>query len=252
MRKVILFLYQWLIFVPLFVAVTVITTFFVILGCTLGNRSFWAYTPPKWWGKAVCFLALCKVKVSGLEHLQTGQTYVFTPNHQSYLDIFVVYGYLPQNIKWVQKQALRQLPFVGKASAMAGHIFVDQSSMASRKASIIEAEKQLREEPGVSLAIFPEGARSHTGKLAKFKRGAFFIAQQLSLPIVPVTLNGVYDVLPRHSWLLSPGCMELIIHPPINTRGVSEEEISKLTLETQNIVESALWQQYRTQPTTTF
>ena len=245
MKRLLLFLYQWLIFAPLFVVATIITAVTVIIGCFLGDRRFWAYVPPRYWSKFACRLALCKIIVKGEENIRSNQSYVFTPNHQSYFDIFLIYGYLPQNIKWVQKQELRKIPFVGKASEIAGHVFVDQSSLKSRKESIAKAKDQLREEPGASMVIFPEGARSYTGKMAKFKRGAFLIAEQMSLPVVPITINGICEVLRRGTWNLNPGTMELNIHHPLLMENKTDEDISKIANEAQLIVESALWDKYK-------
>ncbi|MFT4072417.1 MAG: lysophospholipid acyltransferase family protein [Dysgonamonadaceae bacterium] len=245
MKRILLFFYQWLIFAPLFVLVTIITAITVMIGCAIGEKKVWAYVPPRYWSKITCRLALCRIQVRGTENIRPEQSYVFTPNHQSYIDIFLIYGYLPKNIKWVQKQELRKIPLVGKASEIAGHVYVDQSSLKSRKESIAKAEKQLREEPGASMVIFPEGARSYTGKLAKFKRGAFLVAEQLSLPIVPITINGVCEVLRRGTWSLNPGKMELVIHPPISTEGATEDNILELAAQTQEVVKSALWEKYK-------
>ncbi|OJU52794.1 MAG: 1-acyl-sn-glycerol-3-phosphate acyltransferase [Bacteroidales bacterium 45-6] len=247
MKHILLFFYQWFIFAPIFVLVTIVTALSVTIGCAVGNRSFWAYVPPRYWSKITCRLALCRIKVKGVENISAEQSYVFTPNHQSYFDIFLIYGYLPKNIKWVQKQELRKIPLVGKASEIAGHVFVDQSSLKSRKESIAKAEKQLREEPGASMVIFPEGARSYTGKLGKFKRGAFLIAEQLSLPVVPITINGICEVLRRGTWNLNPGTMELIIHQPLSVEDKTDEEIVRIASQTQTIVESALWDKYKNQ-----
>lgn len=245
MKRILLFIYQWFIFAPLFVLVTILTALVVMLGCAIGHRTFWANVPPRYWSKITCRLALCRIKVKGAENINPKQSYVFTPNHQSYFDIFLIYGYLPKNIKWVQKQELRKIPLVGKASEIAGHVFVDQSSLKSRKESIAKAEKQLKAETGASMVIFPEGARSYTGKLGKFKRGAFMIAQQMSLPIVPITINGICDVLRRGTWNLNPGTMELIIHPAISTENMTEEQTTEFANKTQEIVESALWDEYK-------
>lgn len=244
MKRIFLFLYQWLIFVPLFVVATIITAIVVIVGCSLGNRKFWAYIPPRYWSKFACRLALCRVVVRGTENIRAEDSYVFTPNHQSYFDIFLIFGYLPKDLKWVQKQELRKIPLVGKASEIAGHVFVDQSSLKSRKESISKAEKQLREEPGASMVIFPEGARSYTGKLAKFKRGAFLVAEQLDLPVVPITINGICEVLRRGTWNLNPGIMELIIHKPILIEKSEDGDIAKTANKAQLVVESGLWNVY--------
>jgi len=143
-------------------------------------------------------------------------------NHQGAFDIFLVYGFLNQNVKWIQKQSLRRIPLVGFASEKAGHVFVDNTSIVSRSVTIEKAKAQIAD--GVSMVIFPEGARTLTGKMGPFKRGAFHIACDLKLPIVPLTINGPYDVLKRNTRHLKPGRLELVIHEPIPTDGLTEDE----------------------------
>lgn len=237
-------LYQIFIFAPIFIFATIVTAVTVMIGCSLGgNKSFWGCVPPRYWSKLACKLALCKVTVIGKEKIDPNASYVFTPNHQSAWDIFLTYGYLNHNIKWVQKQELRKLPFVGKASEIAGHIFVNQSSLKSMKETITKAEQELQK--GDSMVIFPEGARTKTGQMGKFKKGAFVIAQQMQLPIVPITLNGPFNVMKIHSYLINPGKMELIIHDPIPTAGIADEEIPELVEKTRTIVHSDLWDIYK-------
>jgi 1-acyl-sn-glycerol-3-phosphate acyltransferase len=143
----------------------------------------------------------------------------------------------------VQKQSLRKLPFVGKASEIAGHVFVDNSSVAARKRTIEKAEEEVTN--GVSIMMFPEGSRSKTGKLDKFKRGAYLIALDMKLPIVPLTLNGPFDVLKIHAALIQPGKLELIIHEPIPTDGLTEKDIPALMEQTKETIHSALWDKYQ-------
>ena len=177
------------------------------------GSKFWGYYPPHIWSKLTCYLALCRVKVVGREKINPRQSYVFVANHQGSFDIFLIYGFLNQNIKWVQKQSLRKLPFVGFASERAGHVFVDNTTAAARASTIERAKNQITD--GVSMVIFPEGSRSLTGKMKSFKRGAYHIARDMQLSIVPLTLNGPYDVLKRNSRLIEPGRLELVIHDPI-------------------------------------
>jgi len=114
-KRMLTALYQWIIFVPLFILVTFITALLVmIMAPVFGNR-FWGYYPPKWWSKITCWLSLSRVRSSGHENLNPKQSYIFVANHQGAFDIFLVYGFLNQNIKWIQKQSLRMIPFVGFA-----------------------------------------------------------------------------------------------------------------------------------------
>ena len=131
----------------------------------------------------------------------------------------------------------------GLASEMAGHVFVDNSSAAARVNTIKEAEKKIIN--GVSIMLFPEGARTRTGKMGRFKRGAYQIAYDLKLPIVPLTLNGPFDVMKRGSLRLNPNRLELIIHKPISTENLSEEDIPALIEETREIIHADLWERFK-------
>lgn len=244
MKAILSFIYQWLVFIPVLVFSSIATAITVMVGCTFGNNKFWGYIPPKYWSKIICLTALCKIRVKPNNKLKSGQSYVFVANHQSAFDIFLTYGYLGHNIKWVQKYELRKIPFVGKASEIAGHVFVDSSNPKAMARTIEMAEKELKR--GTSLVIFPEGARTYTGKMTRFKKGAYIIAAQMQLPIVPITLNGPYDVLKIHGRRIK-FCMpmEITVHDPIETKGMTEEDIPNLIKESREAIESALWDKYK-------
>lgn len=242
-KKVLRFIYQWVIFMPIFIVITLLTALTVMFMVPIFGSKFWGYVPPKWWSRLTCWLALCRVSSRGHENLNPDQSYVFVANHQGAFDIFLIYGFLNQNIKWVQKQSLRKLPFVGYASEKAGHVFVDNSTPGARANTIERAKEQIVD--GVSMVIFPEGARTMTGKLARFKRGAYYLAKDMKLPIVPLTLNGPYNVLKRHHYLINPGKLELVIHKPIPTDQLTESDIPALMDHTKEIIHSALWEKYK-------
>ena len=244
MKQVFHFLYQWLIFMPIFVVLTLLCALTVIITTPIFGSKFWGYYPPKWWSRLTCWLAFCRITVRGRENLDPTQSYVFIANHQGAFDIFLIYGFLNQNIKWVQKQSLRKIPFVGFASEKAGHVFVDNSSIAARISTIKKAKEKMAE--GVSVVIFPEGARTETGKMARFKRGAYQLAIDMKLPIVPMTINGAYDVLKIGSANMKIGRkMELIIHKPIVTESLTDADISKLIEETREVIHRDLWEKYK-------
>lgn len=243
MKRILIFLYQWIILIPIFVVLTIITTSVMIIFSSIFGNKFWGYYPPKWWARITCWLSLCRVNSSGHENLDKNTSYVFIANHQGAFDIFLTYGFLNQNIKWVQKASLRKVPFAGKASEIAGHVFVDNTSIASRRDTIIKAKKEIV--GGISMMMFPEGSRSKDGKMQPFRRGAYRVAMDMGLPIVPITINGPFDVLRVKSMKLNPGKLELIIHKPIPTANLEQKDLRALMNQTKEIIHSGLWEKYK-------
>ena len=239
-------IYFWAIAIPVFGVATIITAVTVTIGCLLGGARIFAYYPGMVWGRLACLLALCPVKVTGREHFQRGQSCVFVANHQSAIDIFLIYGHLGAPIKWMMKKGLAKIPFVGTACRMAGFIFVDYSSARNAQKSVIEAEHKLID--GYSLIIFPEGGRTTDGKMRRFKKGAYQIAVDLQLPLVPITVNGPYKVMPTGSFDIRPHRIEMTIYPPLIPHKKEEntkENLQKLVDETQQIIYSGLWNEFK-------
>ena len=221
-------IYQLVIALPLIVLASLITSITTIVGCFVGNGHFWGYYPGKLWSRFICFILLLPVKVEGRENLAKGQSYVFVANHQGAFDIFLIYGYLCRNFKWMMKHQLRKMPLVGPACAAAKHIFVDKRGPKKIKETYDKARNTLRD--GMSLVVFPEGARTFTGHMAHFRRGAFMLADELQLPVVPLTINGSFDVFPRTAHRVTWHPMKLTIHKPIPPEG-SGPESEKETME---------------------
>ncbi|MDE6199416.1 MAG: 1-acyl-sn-glycerol-3-phosphate acyltransferase, partial [Muribaculaceae bacterium] len=163
--------------------------------------------------RAFFILSLVKVWVKGREIIDKQMSYVFVANHQGSYDIFSVYGYLGHNFKWMMKKSLRKLMLVGYTCEKCGHIFVDRSSPTAIRRTIETAEERLRD--GMSLVVFPEGARTLTGKMGPFKKGAYQLALEFHLPLVPVTIDGSFKVMPRTRYLPRPGHIVMTIHKPI-------------------------------------
>lgn len=235
--KVLYAAYQWLIAAPVFIIATFLTAIITAVGCAVGNPEFWGYWPPHWWSRFCCMIALVRVKVKGRENIDKNTSYVFTANHQGAFDIWSIYGYLNHNFKWLMKKELESLPMVGWACRRAGHVFVDDSNIASIKHTIEEAEHKLKD--GMSLVIFPEGSRSWDGKMIPFKRGAFMLAGEFKLPVVPITIDGSFRRMPRYTYCIRPGAITLTIHKPIwpGERGFNTKT---LMAQCRDSIESAL------------
>lgn len=238
-------IYQLLIALLLIAIYTLITSLMVTIGCTLGNGHFWGYYPGKWWAQFIIRILLLPVKVEGRENLVKGQSYVFVANHQGAFDIFLIYGFLSRNFKWMMKRQLRQMPFVGKACESAHHIFVDKRGASKIRETYDRARQTLQ--GGMSLVVFPEGARSFTGHMGVFKRGAFMLADDIELPVVPLTINGSFDIMPRTrdmKWVVWHP-LRLTIHKPILPVGKGTDNIKYLEEESYKVVMSGLEEQYQ-------
>ena len=238
MLRVLFFFYQWFIAVPILLVLTILAALITIVGCFVGDSRFWGYYPGSIWSRLFCWISFVRVKVNGRENIDKKTSYVFVANHQGAYDIFLIYGFLGHNFKWMMKKSLRRIPFVGKACTAAGHIFVDRSGPKSIRETLDIAEQTLRH--GMSLVVFPEGSRTWDGKLQRFKKGAYQLAIDLNLPVVPLTIDGSFAILPRSSYQIKPGKMILTIHEPIFPDPASGHDIDKLMEESYKAVASAL------------
>lgn len=187
-------LYQYIVVWPIMVVLTLFTAVFTMIFVPFRNSEF-VHRVQQFWSRSFYRLMFLPVTVEGLEHIQPGQSYVFVSNHQSMFDVWLIYGWLPVIFKWLMKAELRKVPFVGIACKAAGHIFVDRKNPKAAMESMENIKKQLKD--GVCTVIFPEGTRTKDGQVGRFKRGAFQIALDLKLPIIPISLSGCYDVLPK-------------------------------------------------------
>ncbi len=165
------------------------------------------------WAWCLCWASFVRVRVDGREHAPRGRSNVFLVNHQGDFDILALYGFLGRQFRWVIKQELRRVPFLGWGCAAIGHIFVDRSNPRAAIASLEAAKPQLA--GGVSVLFFPEGTRSPDGRLLPFKKGGFQMARQLELPIVPVSISGSARILPKGCIFPRPGTIRIRLHAPI-------------------------------------
>ncbi len=243
--KILYRIYQVVIFLPLGLAATLLTALATIAGCALGGDRFWGYWPGKLWSVFIVRLALLPVKVEGRENLEKNRSYVFCSNHQGAFDIFLIYGFLGRNFKWLMKESLRRIPLVGRACASAGFIFVDRSKPAKIKHTYEFARRTLRN--GMSLLVFPEGRRTTTGRMGPYKRGAFMLADELQLPVVPLTINGSYEVLANRGGIrfITRHALRLTVHAPIMPESRGAENLARTEEFSRRATFSALDPQYR-------
>jgi len=230
--------YKYLVVMPVLV---VATTVFASIAAT-----FPLLTKPRTasrlsgvpWARVMAWVTPMRVRVEGREHIDPDQSYVLVSNHQSQYDIFVLYGWLGVDFKWVMKKELRNVPGIGVACHRLGHVFIDRSNRAAAIATLDDAKKKIAN--GTSVVFFPEGTRSRSGHLKDFKKGAFRMAIDLGLPILPLTITGTRDVLPAGTTDLLPGSARLIIHPPVDVAGCTAGDCDRLRMEIREIIASSL------------
>lgn len=237
--------YQLLIVLPLGLVATVLTALITIIGSFLGSAHFWGYYPGKLWSAFICRILLLPIKVEGRENIDRRQSYVFVANHQGPMDIFLIYGFLGRNFKWMMKKALRRIFLVGYACEKAHHIFVDKSGPKKIQETIDHARETLQD--GTSLVVFPEGSRTFTGHMGIFRKGAFQLADELQLPVVPITIDGSFDVLPRTAGFnfVNFHRMRLVIHRPIMPTGKGTADIAQTMDESYKVIMAALPERYQ-------
>lgn len=241
MKRIAFWLYQvyaWLILIPLGLLLTFIAGWLTVLVATIWNpRAASRYVAANW-GRVIAWLTPMLVTVEGAENADPDRSYVVVCNHQSEYDIFLVYGWLNLDLKWVMKAELRKVPGVGIGCEKAGHIFVDRGNPEQARLAISEALERVGD--GVGILFFAEGTRSADGRLRPFKKGAFHIAAAQKLPILPVTIIGTRDIQRPKSMMIFPGRARMVIHPTIETDGESVQDIRELARQTRAVIASAL------------
>ena len=185
------------------------------------------------WSRALLRLFRVGVRVSGLEHAVAGPA-VYAANHASALDILILLGHLPADLRFIYKSSLSLVPLVGWAIWLGGHIPIDRGNPFRARRSLDAAARRIR--GGTSVAVFPEGTRSPDGTIRRFKRGTFGLAIAAGAPIVPVSLVGVKRLVPHGLSSLRPGTVAVTLHPSVPVADRSSDDAEALAEDVRKIV----------------
>jgi 1-acyl-sn-glycerol-3-phosphate acyltransferase len=224
------------------IVITPILTPPILLSNLFTSSGAPAYIMMRWWALIISFLMGLKFSVFGIENVNPGQSYIITPNHQGNADILALVTSLPVRFHWVIKRELLRIPVFGWALAGTGAIAIDRSNKETAIASLNQAKNKLLN--GWSMLIYPEGTRTPDGNLLPFKKGPFMMAVQTGLPILPVTSNGAFKILPKKTVAFRPGRITLTIGKPIITEGLTEDDVPWLMEQTRSAIESNLSNDY--------
>jgi 1-acyl-sn-glycerol-3-phosphate acyltransferase len=224
-----------------FYLIPAITVYTIVLGSvsllsTLVDRSGnFAHACARAWARLILKTTGVRVRVTGLEHVRDGQSYVFASNHQSIYDIPILFASIPSQLRIVAKESLGRIPFMGWHLHRAGHLLVDRRNPGP---DIVQKMRRLVRESN-SLIVFPEGTRSADGRLGRFKKGSILVAIDAGLPVVPVSLCGTRHVMTKGRLTVSPGEVSLTIHEPIPTAGTGREAVLEFTERVRSVVATA-------------
>ena len=188
------------------------------------------------WSRMILWTSGVHLTVRGLENIQPGVNYIFCVNHQSHMDIPIVLVSLPVQFRFLAKKQLFRIPFLGWHLQRSGHISIDRENPRAAVKSIRAAAAQIQN--GTPVVIFPEGGTSTDTSIHPFKGGGFMLATQSQVDVIPVTVRGSRHVLAKGSHHIRGGKVDVIVGPPISSRGLSYDELAALTharmLETFN------------------
>jgi 1-acyl-sn-glycerol-3-phosphate acyltransferase len=168
-----------------------------------------------------------RVEVSGRERIEPGARYIFMANHLSFLDGPILGMIIPRPIRIVLKKSLFRIPILGMAMSHVGFIPVDRRGVKGGQKSMRRAARLMREQ-GYSFLLFPEGTRSRDGKIQAFRRGGFFLALESGAPIVPVTIDGTFELMPRGHWHARKGKARVVFHEPVAVAGYTLASMGEL------------------------
>ena len=192
------------------------------------------------WARTVIWLAAARITVHGIRNIpSTGDSYIVVMNHQSNMDIPILVHSLPLQLRFIGKKELKKIPIFGSALIKAGHFLIDRGHHRKAMEGIKAAGKVLRQR-GVSVVFAPEGTRSTSSKLLTFKKGAFVMAIETGIPILPVTIDGTRNSLAKGSLWTRSADVIVQIHPPVPTASLSYEDRDELSEKIRSIMEKTL------------
>ena len=189
----------------------------------------------------MCFwypLLTCKRNIKGLENVDKNKSYVIAINHNAMTDILALY-FLPLGFRWVSKKEVFRIPYIGPLLTIHGDIAIDRKDGRNAMRKVTEQGKMWIGR-GVSIAMFPEGTRSKDGEIARFKQGAFALAKEAGVEILPVVLHGTRTVLKKNFLVNWRNVLTVSVLPPISTEQVAAMEVSELS----NMTHEMMCQEY--------
>ena len=234
----------WLAFVALVVTIPCATLTIIIAAV----RSTSPLIEPviRFWAKAIVRAAGVTLRTENIETIEPNRRYILVANHYSYLDIPCIFAAVPQPIRFMAKVSLFKIPIFGWSIARAGFIPIDRKNRRTAVKSFDLAADRIRK--GNTIVIFPEEGRTRQREMRPFQRGAFLLALKSEQPIVPVAIDGTYDVFPATRWSVKPGVVTIKAGTPLPTAGLTLRDKDRLLTESRAQIHQMLFGRPESQP----
>lgn len=220
--------------VTLGIAITGFFSFWSIIISIIPNSENRIHKIARLWAKILLLMSNTKVEVVGVENILRGKPQIFTANHQSDFDILILLAHIPGQFRWIAKKELFHIPVFGAAMKAAGYIEIDRFNHGKAIQSLDEVALRIRE--GKSVMSFPEGTRSRDGGIKAFKQGIFHIAIKSGVPVVPISIVGSGQIMPKRSMKVTPGKVKLIIDKPIDVKNYTIENRHEFIDRVRNVI----------------
>ena len=179
------------------------------------------------WGRTILWAAGIKVVIEGIEKFRTDAPQIVVSNHQSWFDVFTLAAALPVRYRFVAKKELAEIPVFGRGWRGCGHVSVDRGNKQAAIDALDQAWREIHEDR-LTMVLFPEGTRSLDGRLQRFKKGAFVLAVQGQVPLVPIAVLGSRDIMRKGSNSIRTGTITIRIGDPISTEGATIRDRNRL------------------------
>lgn len=212
---------------PLLLVVTAVCATAALLVSYVDKKGRVQHAIARFWAWSAVHISLSRLRVEGGENFRKQPVAVYASNHTSYMDTPVIFAALPFQFRILAKKSLWRWPLIGWYLERSGQMPIDMENAQATLVSLGGAVKALR--GGMSLFVFPEGGRTETGALKPFQPGAAYLAIRAQVPLVPIALKGVFDLLPIHTHHFYPSRLTLCVGEPIQTKGMSVRDSGELT-----------------------
>jgi 1-acyl-sn-glycerol-3-phosphate acyltransferase len=223
---------------PVFFAMTAICGTIALIVSLFDRSGRRQHGVARIWARISLLASWAPLRIVGAENLRKYPVAVYASNHTSYMDVPVLFSTLPFQFRILAKKELWRLPFIGWYLERSGQMPIDSANPSATRASLGDAVKTLRK--GMPLFVFPEGRRTLSGDLNPFQSGAAYLALRAQVPLVPIALSGVYDLLPMHTHHFFPTQLTLHVGEPIETLGMTLRQLDELNQQLRSAIEAML------------